>query len=68
MKTTSQVTLRIDEDTREMLDKMTDHYIAVFGSSDMSFAFRAAIRKHHKETFPEQWHGEYYRPELKQSA
>lgn len=60
---TSQTLIRMDEDTRMMLEQMVEHYTGVFGSSDLSFAARACIRSTHKNTYPDRWHGEYFKPE-----
>lgn len=61
---TFQISIRTDDDTKEMLDQLTEHFTALYGSADMSFSARVAIRKMHKDVYPEMWTGQYYRPEL----
>jgi len=58
-----QTLIRLDDDTREMLEQMVEHYTALFGGSDMTFSIRACIRNTHKQTFPDRWRGEYFKPE-----
>lgn len=54
-KDLEQLNRRVDPLTPVLLNDLERHYDMVFGGVDNSFALMAAVRDHHRRTFPDYW-------------
>lgn len=60
-----RLALRVDEDTKQMLKDLVDLDIAKSGKSTEGKVLIDLIRDEHRQKFPEQWSGLYYKSYLK---